>query len=63
MFDGQVDTGINQDVEMPDDCLPSDVEVELQSWVRCVTSASYTIHPDIVPVVPEPQSDETHAVH
>ena len=60
LFDGLPDTAISCDVELPDDYLPSDVARELESWVKCVTFASYDIHVDVLPETPD---RELHPVH
>lgn len=63
VFDGQIDTSITQEVELPDNFLPSDVEAELKSWTKCMTFSSYNIHEDGLPQMPIVPTDETHAVH
>ena len=60
ILDGEVHHSIRQDIEMPDDCLPSDIEAELISWATCRTFVSYDTH---VEVLPETPSREIHPVH
>ena len=60
IMDGDIHTSITQDIEMPDDSLPSDIEAELISWATCRTFVSYDTH---VEVLPETPSREIHPVH
>lgn len=60
ILDGEIYHSITQDIEMPDDSLPSAVEAELSSWVACKTFVSYDIYPDILPETPD---HELHPVH
>jgi hypothetical protein len=60
IMDGEICSSVTQDVEMPDDCLPTDIERELKAWSGGKTFTSYDTH---VEVLPETPSSEAHAVH
>lgn len=60
ILDGDVQTSVKQEIELPDDCLPTEIEQELEAWARSRTFLSYDAYVDVLPETPE---HELHPVH